>query len=50
MTCTMTAQENEKQAEFIESLGFSREKVAEPVNGSVLREFFWGGVWRKTTS
>jgi len=47
MTCTMTRQENDQQARLIESLGLTCEALAEPVNGPTLREFFWGGVWKK---
>jgi 16S rRNA (cytosine967-C5)-methyltransferase len=47
MTCTMTLAENETQAALIESLGFSREAVAEPVAGDTLREFFWGASFVK---
>ncbi|WP_243357633.1 RsmB/NOP family class I SAM-dependent RNA methyltransferase [Fundidesulfovibrio terrae] len=47
MTCTMTRQENDRQAELIDSLGLSCVALAEPVNGPALREFFWGGVWKK---
>jgi len=48
MTCTMTRQENERQAEAIEALGFVPEAMAEPVIEGGLREFFWGRVWKKT--
>lgn len=50
MTCTMTLAENEAQAALIESLGFTRETVAEPDAGSTLREFFFGGRFVKTRS
>lgn len=47
MTCTMTRDENEQQAAFIESLGFKLNALAEPRPEDGLREFFWGGVWEK---
>lgn len=47
MTCTMTLAENESQAALIESLGFKRESVADPLAGGALREFFWGGCFVK---
>jgi 16S rRNA (cytosine967-C5)-methyltransferase len=47
MTCTVTRLENDRQGELLESLGLKLEKLSEPVNGPVLREFFWGGVWKK---
>jgi len=47
MTCTMTRDENDHQAEFIEHLGFDRQLLAEPPLTGEPREFFWGGVWRK---
>ena len=47
MTCTLSRAENDQQAAHIESLGFTRTALAEPTVSSGLREFFWGGVWRK---
>jgi len=47
MTCTMTREENDQQASFIESLDFTPEKLAQPAPGGDTRELFWGGVWRK---
>jgi 16S rRNA (cytosine967-C5)-methyltransferase len=47
MTCTMTRQENEQQDAFLQSLGLAREVIAKPESGPRLREFFWGGVWKK---
>ena len=48
MTCTMTREENDAQAASIERLGFVPVQLAEPAMTSDSREFFWGGVWRKT--
>lgn len=47
MTCTMTRDENERQAALIESLGYKLKALAEPRPEDGLREFFWGGVWEK---
>ena len=47
LTCTMTRQENDQQDAFLRSLGLTCEMIAQPVAGSRLREFFWGGVWKK---
>jgi len=47
MTCTMTREENDCQADFIKHLGFERQTLAEPILAGEPREFFWGGVWRK---
>lgn len=47
MTCTMTKQENEQQNAYLQSLGLTCEMIAQPVAGNRLREFFWGGVWKK---
>jgi len=49
MTCTMTRDENERQGEIIESLGFTREILAGWDDQSLLREFFYGGVWKKNS-
>jgi 16S rRNA (cytosine967-C5)-methyltransferase len=48
LTCTMTRAENDGQAEILKSLGFELVALSEPVMNGTLREFFWGGVWRKT--
>jgi hypothetical protein len=32
----------------LKSLGFELVALSEPVMNGTLREFFWGGVWRKT--
>jgi 16S rRNA (cytosine967-C5)-methyltransferase len=47
MTCTMTRQENEQQDSFLKSLGLTCVEIAKPVSGNRLREFFWGGIWKK---
>ncbi len=47
MTCTANPEENERQGEFLEAQGLKQERLA-PVNAdSGLREWFWGGVWKK---
>jgi len=47
MTCTMSRQENDQQDSFLRSLGLSCELIYTPESGNRLREFFWGGVWKK---
>jgi 16S rRNA (cytosine967-C5)-methyltransferase len=47
LTCTMTREENDRQAEALEPLGFAPVALCEPTMDGDLREFFWGGVWRK---
>jgi len=47
MTCTMTRNENERQAALIESLGYKLKSLSEPRPEDGLRVFFWGGVWEK---
>lgn len=48
MTCTANPGENDMQGEFLDSVGMKLKEFA-PVNPeSGLREWFWGGVWKKS--
>ena len=47
-TCTLTREENELQGQRIEALGFTPQALAKPESFGALREFFWGGLWKKT--
>lgn len=48
MTCTANPDENERQGEFLESMGLKQTRLAPLDPDSGLREWFWGGVWKKS--